>query len=93
MGGSVAVALTWKQLFAYNGAMNGVLGAIGLEPIKWLNDPNTALGVLISLGIWQFGSSMLIFLAAIKNVPRAITKPPSWMERAQCGAFSPSYCP
>ena len=71
MGGSVAVALTWKQLFAYNGAMNGVLGAIGLEPIKWLNDPNTALGVLISLGIWQFGSSMLIFLAAIKNVPQS----------------------
>ena len=36
---------------------------------RWLGDPKTALSVLISLGVWQFGSSMLIFLAAIKNIP------------------------
>lgn len=71
MGGSVAVAITWKQLFAYNGAVNGLTSLLGLAPIKWLNNPNTALGVLIGLGVWQFGSSMLIFLAAIKNVPQS----------------------
>lgn len=69
MGASVAVALTWKQLFAFKGAINSLLGVFGLNPVKWLNNPNTALGVLIGLGVWQFGSSMLIFLAAIKNVP------------------------
>ena len=36
---------------------------------RWLGDPKTALSVLISLGVWQFGSSMLIFLATIKNIP------------------------
>ena len=70
MGGSVAVALTWKQMFAYKGAINAILGALGMEPVKWLSDPKTALGVLIGLGVWQFGSSMLIFLAALKNVPQ-----------------------
>lgn len=69
MGGSVAVALTWKQLFAYKGPINAMLMALGLEPVKFLNNPNITLYVLIGLGIWQFGSSMLIFLAAIKNVP------------------------
>ncbi len=70
MGGSVAIALLWKQLFAYNGVINQVLSLIGLPGNnKWLGDPDTALGVLISLGVWQFGSSMLIFLAAIKNIP------------------------
>lgn len=69
MGASVAVALTWQQLFSYKGAINGLLGLLGIAPVKWLNNPNTALGVLIALGVWQFGSSMLIFLAAIKNVP------------------------
>ena len=70
MGGSVAVALLWKQLFAYNGVINQILGALGLPAgTKWLGDPRTALGVLIALGVWQFGSSMLIFLAAIKNIP------------------------
>lgn len=70
MGGSVAIALLWKQLFAYNGVINQLLGLLGLPAnTKWLGDPDTALGVLISLGVWQFGSSMLIFLAAIKNIP------------------------
>ena len=71
MGGSVAVALTWKQLFAYNGVINHLIGLVGIAPHKWLNDPNTALEVLIGLGVWQFGGSMLIFLAAIKNVPQS----------------------
>ena len=69
MGASVAIALTWQQLFSYHGAINGILTALGIAPVKWLNNPSTALGVLIALGVWQFGSSMLIFLAAIKNVP------------------------
>ena len=70
MGGSVAVALLWKQLWAYKGVINSLLKAVGLPGnIKWLSDPNTALGVLIGLGLWQFGRSMLIFLAAIKNIP------------------------
>lgn len=69
MGGSVAVALTWKQLFSYDGVINRFTALFGLSPVKWLSNPGTALYVLIGLGVWQFGSSMLIFLAALKNVP------------------------
>jgi multiple sugar transport system permease protein len=72
MGGSVAVALLWKQLFAFNGAINSIMSFLGLPGgIKWLSNPKTALGTLIALGVWQFGSSMLIFLAAIKNIPHS----------------------
>jgi multiple sugar transport system permease protein len=71
MGGSVAVALTWKQLFAYKGPINALLGVFGIAPVKFLNNPHITLYVLIGLGVWQFGSSMLIFLAAIKNVPQS----------------------
>ncbi len=69
MGGSVAVALTWKQLFAFKGPINAVITAFGGKAVKFMNNPKITLYVLIGLGIWQFGSSMLIFLAAIKNVP------------------------
>lgn len=70
MGGSVAIALLWKQLFSRNGVINQILGAIGLpSDTSWLGNPKTALGTLIALGVWQFGSSMLIFLASIKNIP------------------------
>ena len=70
MGGSVAIALLWKQLFSRNGVINQILGIFGLpNDTSWLGNPKTALGTLISLGVWQFGSSMLIFLASIKNIP------------------------
>lgn len=70
MGGSVAIALLWKQLFSPNGVINQILGMLGLpDDTAWLGNPKTALGTLIALGVWQFGSSMLIFLAAIKNIP------------------------
>lgn len=70
MGGSVAIALLWKQLFSRNGVFNQILSVLGLpDSNAWLGNPKTALGTLIALGVWQFGSSMLIFLAAIKNIP------------------------
>ena len=72
MGGSVAIALLWKQLFSPKGVINQVLGFFGLpDSTAWLGNPKTALGTLIALGVWQFGSSMLIFLAAIKNIPQS----------------------
>ena len=69
MGGSVAIALLWKQMFNYRGVLNDVLASFNIEPVNWLGNTKTALGVLILLGVWQFGSSMLIFLAALKNIP------------------------
>lgn len=72
MGGSVAIALLWKQLFSPNGVINQILAVFGLpSDTAWLGNPKTALGTLIALGVWQFGSSMLIFLAAIRNIPQS----------------------
>lgn len=70
IGGSVAVAILWKRLFAQDGPINGFLMALGMKnPISWLGSPKTALWALIILSIWQFGSSMLIFLSALKQIP------------------------
>lgn len=71
IGGSVAVAILWKRLFASNGLINGLFMSLGLidKEILWLGDTKTALWTLIILSVWQFGSSMLIFLAALKQIP------------------------
>ncbi len=69
IGGSVAVSLVWKELFAVRGVVNRVLTAFGLEPIAWLGDPNYAIYVLVLLTVWQFGSSMVIFAAGLKQIP------------------------
>lgn len=71
LGGGVAVAITWKQLWGAEGVINHVLSLFGIAPVYWLKDTGTALYVLILLGVWQFGSQMLIFLAGIKDIPQS----------------------
>jgi oligogalacturonide transport system permease protein len=71
-GGSIAVALLWKLLFMDNGLMNSLIHIFGLGPVSWLGNPKVALTTLSSLEIWQFGSSMVMFLAALKQVPQSL---------------------
>lgn len=74
IGGSVAVAIMWRELFGREGAINAILISLGLmdTPFSWIASPNTALGTLIILAVWQFGSPMLIFLAGLKQIPRSL---------------------
>lgn len=69
VGGSIAVALVWKQLFARKGLFNSVLAGMGLETINWFGDQKLTLYPLILMSVWQFGSSMIIFAAGLKEIP------------------------
>ena len=71
-GGSVAVALLWRLMFLDNGVINAILSALHLPVIQWLGDTRYALRTICILEIWQFGSSMVMFLAALKQVPRSL---------------------
>jgi len=71
LGGSVAIAVLWRQLFDGNGLVNQVLlWAFGIRGPAWISDPDTALYTLVLLAIWQFGSPMIIFLAGLRQVPQ-----------------------
>ncbi|HJC24609.1 MAG TPA: sugar ABC transporter permease [Candidatus Eisenbergiella merdavium] len=72
LGGSIAIAVVWKILFMRNGAINNLLGMIGIGPVDWIGSPKTALGTICVLSVWQFGSSMVLFLAALKQVPQSL---------------------
>ncbi len=69
VGGSVAVALVWKQLFARKGLFNSVLMDLGLNKINWFGSETLAIYPLILMAVWQFGSSMIIFAAGLKEIP------------------------
>ncbi|MCS7461677.1 sugar ABC transporter permease [Paenibacillus doosanensis] len=68
-GGSVAIALLWRQVFGAKGLFNVVLGYFGLDGVSWIATPEYALYTLIALKIWQFGSPMIIFLAGLQQIP------------------------
>lgn len=73
VGGSVAVSIVWKQIFGNDGVAMSLLSIIGIhQKISFIGNPSTAIWTIISLGVWQFGSAMLIFLAAIKQLPKSI---------------------
>ena len=68
LGGSVAIAVLWKALFKEDGIINMLLSFIGIQGPSWLADPDYAMVVIIVLRVWQFGSAMVLFLAALKGV-------------------------
>ena len=72
LGGSVAIAVLWKAVFSVDGLLNTVLRAVTFGLVQgpeWLSDPSYALWIICFLRIWQFGSAMVLFLAALKGVP------------------------
>ncbi|HTN62070.1 MAG TPA: sugar ABC transporter permease [Devosia sp.] len=69
LGGSVAVAIMWRELFDQKGLVNTVLAWFGIHGPAWLALPQTAPWTLVFLHAWQFGAPMVIFLAALKQIP------------------------
>lgn len=69
LGGSVAISVLWKAIFKDDGLLNSLLGFFGIAGPNWLSDPSLSLFIICLLRVWQFGSAMVIFLAALKNVP------------------------
>lgn len=70
---AVCTAVVW--LFIMNvqyGAINGVLKAMGWSTIPFLSSPALAKPSLIIIYIWAQGTAVVIFLAALQDVPRSL---------------------
>lgn len=72
LGGSVAIAILWRQIFGDAGLINTALAAFGIEAESWLQNPATAPWTLIVLNVWTFGSPMVIFLAGLRQIPEEL---------------------
>lgn len=72
MGGSVAIAVLWRFLFMKDGFINKLLAAVHLQGADWLGDTRFSLFTISLLTVWQFGSSMVLFLAGLKQIPEEL---------------------
>lgn len=72
LGGSIAIAVLWRYLFAPEGLVNMALAGVGLAPVDWFGDPTNALFTITLLRCWQFGSAMVIFLAALQSIDKSL---------------------
>lgn len=78
---SVGVAVMWGYIYnTQYGLLNDVLGNFGITPIGWLQDPRAnflgipaALLAVVVAYLWQdFGYNLVIFIAALQNVPDSL---------------------
>lgn len=70
---AVCTAMVW--LFILNvqyGAINGILKTMGWPTIPFLSSPELAKPSLIMIYIWAQGTAVVIFLAALQDVPRSL---------------------
>lgn len=64
-----SVVLIWQVVFSYNGALNGLLAHFGINQIDWMKSEFNRY-VVILLYLWKnIGYNMILFLAALSNVP------------------------
>ncbi len=69
----VAVAMIWQYAFNANGTVNTVLGGLGFAGPNWLGDQQSAMPVVILLGVWRnFGTAMVLFLAGLQSIPQDV---------------------
>ncbi|WP_309080238.1 sugar ABC transporter permease [Zhihengliuella sp.] len=55
------------------GAVNWLLGLIGIAPVPWLTTPTGAAAVVIIVYVWQnFGFSFLLFVGGLGSIPKEI---------------------
>ncbi len=69
------VASVVAFVFLFNpgtGPVNHVLSWLGIKGPLWFNDPAWSKPSLVLLGVWVMGDMMIIFLAALLDVPREL---------------------
>jgi multiple sugar transport system permease protein len=70
----IAVALVWSKLYSPSeGPINQMLGWVGLPPGRWLSSPDTALGSIVILNVWQqVGYFTVLAVAGLTQIPASL---------------------
>lgn len=69
LGSNLAAVIMWQFLFTSDGLVNQLLGLVGIGEVSWYGDPDNALFIIILLRLWEYGSAMIIFLNALRDIP------------------------
>ena len=69
----VIVAAVWRfVLDADQGLLNEGLWSVGVRGPAWIRDRHWVLSSFVLMSLWSVGAQMLVFLAALKAVPREL---------------------
>ena len=69
LGSSLAAVIMWQFLFTSEGLVDQLLTLAGLPHINWYGDTRFSLFMIVLLRLWEFGSAMILFLNALRDIP------------------------
>ncbi|TMV50036.1 sugar ABC transporter permease [Paenibacillus mesophilus] len=73
---TAVIGIVMRFIFgAYKGLVNELLMAVGIleKPVDWLGSMDTAMMIIILVGIWKtFGMKMVYWLAALQSLPKEL---------------------
>ncbi|MCR8632978.1 carbohydrate ABC transporter permease [Paenibacillus radicis (ex Xue et al. 2023)] len=73
---TAVIGIVMRFIFgAYKGLINEMLLAVGIldKPVDWLGSMDTAMMIIILVGIWKtFGMKMVYWLAALQSLPKEL---------------------
>lgn len=72
LGSNLAIVIMWQFLFTSGGLVDQVFQKAGISPVSWYGEPMPALFIIVLLRLWEFGSTMIIFLTALRDVPKEL---------------------
>ncbi len=70
-GVAVAVVFAWLFNFRF-GVLNYLLSWVGVSGPNWLGHPRWSLSAFVLMSLWGAGNNVVIFLAALQGVPKAL---------------------
>jgi multiple sugar transport system permease protein len=69
----IAAAMVWMWLFnGEYGLINRLLAIVGVRGPTWLVDPGWVMPSLVIMSVWGVGQAMVIYIAAMQDVPRSL---------------------
>jgi len=72
LGSNIAIVIMWSFLFTSGGLVNQVLENLGIMPVSWYGEEAPAMFMIVLLRVWEFGSTMIIFLSALNDIPKEL---------------------
>lgn len=70
---ATASGVLWAWIFhPTDGALNRLLGQVGVHGPAWTQSPSWALPALIIMSVWSYGGAMVVFLAGLQGTPRML---------------------
>lgn len=82
----ISIAFIWMWIMDGEvGLLNYLLGFLGIDKVKWLDDPNVAMYSLVLVNIWKgVGYYTLILLSALQSIPKYLYEAAS-LDKAKPG--------